>query len=108
MVADHSKANKELMAIAQGMGIKLPQHISKKDQATFDKLSALQGSAFDKAYMQDMVMDHVHDVAEFSKEAKSAQHEQVRSFAGKTLPTLQEHLQMARQVASKIGLSANP
>jgi putative membrane protein len=45
--------------------------------------------------MDDMVKDHKKDVKEFQKEAKSAKDPDVKSFAAKTTPTLQEHLQMA-------------
>jgi putative membrane protein len=59
------------------------------------KLEKLQGAAFDKAYMDDMVKDHKKDVKDFQKQSKSAKDPEVKNFAAQTLPTLQEHLQMA-------------
>jgi putative membrane protein len=95
MVDDHSKANDELSRIAASKGVTLPTSLSAKDQATKDRLSKLNGEAFDRAYMNDMVKDHHADVAEFQKEANSGQDPDVKAFAGTTLPTLQEHLHMA-------------
>jgi hypothetical protein len=51
-----------------------------------------------------MVKDHQHDVKEFMEQAKSAQNEEVRALARKALPTLQEHLQLARDVAERVGV----
>ena len=47
--------------------------------------------------MQDMVKDHRTDVAEFKKEAASGKDPEVKAFASKTLPTLEEHLKLAEQ-----------
>jgi putative membrane protein len=97
MVDDHSKAGDELKSIAERKGIKLPQDIDAKDKALMNRLQKLNGAAFDRAYMQAMVGDHVKDVNEFKKEANSGRDPQVKSFASTTLPTLEEHLQHARQ-----------
>ena len=99
MVDDHSKANDQLKQLASQKGVGLPTGLDAKDQTTKDRLSKLQGDAFDKAYMQDMVMDHKKDVAEFKHESMSAQDPDLKSWAGETLPTLQSHLQEAEKIA---------
>jgi putative membrane protein len=105
MVNDHSKAGNELKSLAQSKGIRLPEEIEAKDRALLNRLSKLNGAAFDRAYMQAMVSDHVKDVSEFSKTSKSAKDEDVRSWATKTLPALQEHLRMARDGNRAVGTS---
>jgi len=102
MVDDHSKANEELKAAAAAEGIELPSAIDEMQKATIEKLSKLSGAAFDEAYMKDMVKDHEEDVAEFAKAAKHP-NSQVGSFAEKTLPTLRDHLKMARDVEQQVG-----
>ena len=99
MVDDHSKANDQLKQLAAQKGVGLPTGLEAKDQATKDKLSKLQGDAFDKAYMRDMVMDHKKDVAEFKHESMSARDPDLKTWAGETLPTLQSHLQEAEKIA---------
>jgi putative membrane protein len=106
MVTDHSAANDKLKAIASSKGISLPTSLDAKDQALYDKLSGLSGTSFDKAYMQAMVKDHKMDIAEFQKESNAGKDQDIRSFASSTLPTLQTHLQLAHQAASKTGISA--
>jgi len=108
MVTDHSQANDKLKGIASSKGVTLPDAVSAKDKALYDRLSGLSGEAFDRAYMQAMVKDHNEDVAEFRKESKVAKDADVRSFASMTLPTLEDHLRMAKETASKVsGQSAH-
>jgi putative membrane protein len=97
MVDDHTRANDELKRIAADKGITLPSGLDAKSQATKDRLSKLSGKEFDRAYMEDMVKDHRVDVAEFKKEAASGKDPEVKAFASKTLPTLEEHLKLAEQ-----------
>ena len=98
MVTDHSKAGDELKSLAIQSKITLPADVSKSDAETFGKLSKLSGAEFDKAYANEMVKDHEKDVAEFQKEAMSGNDPSLREFASKTLPTLQSHLQQAREM----------
>jgi putative membrane protein len=102
MVDDHSKANDELKALASQKGIMVPAEMSPKHKAMKDQLSALSGDAFDRAYMKMMVKDHTKDVAEFQKASTKGKDGDIKGFASKTLPTLQGHLQMARDVAGKV------
>ena len=97
MVDDHTKAGDQLKSIAESKGIKLPSEMEAKDRALMNRLQKLNGAAFDRAYMQAMVSDHVEAVSEFKKEANGGRDPQVKSFASTTLPTLEEHLQHARQ-----------
>ncbi|HKB71308.1 MAG TPA: DUF4142 domain-containing protein [Thermoanaerobaculia bacterium] len=103
MVDDHSKANDELKGIASSKGLALPSSVSGKDRKTAERLRKMNGASFDRAYMKDMVADHEADVAEFEREARSGKDPELKAFAEKTLPTLKEHLQMAKDAASKVG-----
>lgn len=96
MIDDHSKANDELKSIATAKGMDVPTDVEPKAKAAMDKLSKLSGAAFDTAYMQMMVADHKEDVALFQKESKSGADADLKTFATKTLPTLQGHLKMAQ------------
>jgi len=98
MVEDHGKANDELQQIAQKENLTLPTEPSKAEQKTANKLSRLQGTKFDAEYAREMVKDHEQDVALFEKEANSGSNPELKAFAQKTLPTLQQHLQMAKQL----------
>jgi putative membrane protein len=99
MVDDHSKANGELTSLASQKGVTLPAQPPPAAKAAKDHLSSLSGAAFDKAYMDHMVKDHEKAVALFSKEAGSGKDTDTKNWASKTLPTLQQHLAKAREVA---------
>jgi putative membrane protein len=96
MADDHSKANDELKSIASKKNITLPTDIDAKDKALRDRLMKLSGAAFDRAYMRAMVSDHVKDVSAFKRESQAGKDADVKAFAAKTLPTLEDHLTLAR------------
>jgi len=107
MVDDHSKANDELKSLAKKKNIDLPTSLDAKHQAVVDRLSKLSGADFDRAYSTEMVKDHQEDVKEFQKEANSGTDSDIKNFASSTLPTLQEHLKMARELPRGKGKSSN-
>jgi putative membrane protein len=98
MVDDHSKANQELMSLASSKGVTLPTALDEKHQKDVTKLSAMSGAEFDRAYSKMMLSDHTKDVKEFEKQSTRGADPDLKAFASKTLPTLQEHLQMARSL----------
>jgi putative membrane protein len=102
MVDDHSRANDQLRQLASSRGVELPTDLDRSARREYDKLSKLSGADFDREYMKHMVSDHKKDVKDFEKEAKSGKDADVKSFAGSTLPTLQEHLQMAQQTDASV------
>jgi len=102
MVQDHGKANDELKAIADSKGVQVPAAPDKSHQKDVDKLSKLSGAQFDREYAAHMLSDHRKDVSEFRKEADQAKDSDVKAFAGKTLPTLQEHLTLAQNLNDSV------
>ena len=103
MADDHGKANDELKAIASKDGITLPTQMDAKDRATVNKLSNMSGEAFERAYMRDMVADHQHDLAAFQKESTSGSNMDLKNWAATTMPTLQEHLRLAKDAEASLG-----
>jgi putative membrane protein len=49
-----------------------------------------------------MVADHNKDVAAFQHAAKTAKDADLKAWAGKTLPTLEEHQKMAKEISAKV------
>jgi len=103
MVDDHSKANTQLMTLAQSKGITLPTALDDKHRNELTKLSAMTGAEFDRAYSKMMLSDHKKDVSEFEKQSTRGTDPDLKAFATQTLPTLQEHLQMARALPGNEG-----
>lgn len=101
MVADHSKANQELMALAASKGITLKTDADKADHKE-KKLSGKAGADFDEAYVKMMVDDHEDTVRLFEKEAKNGKDAEIRAFAEKYLPTLRDHLEQVRALKKNV------
>ncbi len=106
MQTDHAKANDELKTLASEKGVTLPASPNQQQEALKTKLDKLDGAAFDRAYADAMVQDHQKAVSEFEKESKSASDADVKAFAAKTLPTLREHLRLAREMKSAVSGAA--
>lgn len=104
MVDDHSKANQELTQLASSKGMTLPTALDPKHQEDVRKLSALSGEAFDRAYVKMMVKDHKQDVGEFQKQSTRGADPELKAFAARTLPTLQEHLRVIQRIDVKMKL----
>lgn len=103
MVDDHSKANDQLKQVAASKGVTLPTEMDGSERREMDKLAKMTGADFDHAYVKMMVKDHKKDVSEFSKEADKGTDADVKSFAGTTLPTLQDHLKSIEDISGKMG-----
>jgi putative membrane protein len=107
MVDDHTKANSELQNAASKSNITLPTvEVKPADQTTYDRLSKLSGVAFDRAYARDMVQDHIHDVGAFKQEANYGKDPAIKAFAAATLPTLVDHLKMARDMKTSVAAAS--
>lgn len=106
MVDDHGKAGDELKKLAQDKGIETPTALDGKHQRLRDRLAKLSGPEFDKAYVSEMVKDHRKDVKEFQREAAKAKDPDVKSFASKTLPTLQDHLKQIESLQTQVKTTA--
>jgi putative membrane protein len=105
MVKDHTAGNEKLKSVASTKGIiDLPTTSSVGQMSTKAKLEVLQGAAFDKSYVKNMVSDHEEDIKEFEKEAQSGQDPDAKAFAKATLPTLKAHLTKIRAIASGAGV----
>jgi putative membrane protein len=97
IVADHTKANEELKDLAAGdRSYATAEQAPPANQKDLDALKMLKGAAFDKEFAKVMVADHQKAVAIFQVEVEKGSNKDLQAFAKKTLPTLKEHLKMAR------------
>ena len=94
MVADHTKANKELTELANRKGVKF--------NTSGVKAQDIGAADFDRQYLKLLELNHKNDIAEFQKEAKSGDDHDVKAWAAKTLPMLQGHLAMVEDAMRKV------
>lgn len=103
MVTDHTKANKELLALADKKRLKPAERMDAKHQMMARKLAGLKGAEFDRAYMQGQVMDHEETIALFEAKAKGEGDDALKAWAKEKLPTIREHLKMAQMIHKRLG-----
>jgi putative membrane protein len=94
MVADHTNANKELTELANRKGVKFDTRGVKAQN--------IGAADFDRQYLKLLEIVHKNTIAEFQTEAKSGDDRDLKAWAAKTLPTLQQHLAMVEGAMRKV------
>ncbi|WP_018927629.1 DUF4142 domain-containing protein [Pseudomonas umsongensis] len=103
MITDHSKANEELAALAKKHDIEVPDSTTLVKQAK-EKILDLREESFDKAYANNQVKAHEEAIERFKKEANTVTDDrtkgatELKAFAQKMLPTLENHLALAKKL----------
>lgn len=106
MVDDHSRADTELAGLAQARNMSLPSAMDSRHMAKCNDMRSLSGQDFDRKYMSMMVHDHVKAINLFEDQANNGQDSDTREFARRTLPTLHQHLDMAKSICQNMGISS--
>ncbi len=96
MVHDHMNANDAVKALAAKKNVTLPGVAPAAARAKVNSMRHEKGKTFDADYKTVMIADHHEAIALFREEVKKGTDPDVKAFASKTLPTLQEHLKMAQ------------
>lgn len=99
---DHGAANDKLKDIAGRENIAVPAAISPEQRQHIDKMQALRGKDFDKAFIPMMIEDHKKEIAEFKKAADANENASIKAFAKSTLPTLETHLSKVKSLKAKM------
>jgi putative membrane protein len=105
IVDDHNNAGQQLKSWASQSNFTLSTGLTPEDSSTKSSLSSLSGSQFDQKYIQSQLQDHKKAIDLFEKEASAGQDPQLKEFAQKTLPVLQDHMRIAEDLAGKLGMS---
>jgi len=97
MVGDHGKTTAELKTLVSGGKVKapLPAVMDSSHQSKLDKLKGLSGADFDKQYVSDQQAAHKDAVDLFERYAKGGDNADLKNWAGKTVPALKHHKDMA-------------
>jgi putative membrane protein len=100
MVQDHTKTSQELKMMLQSGTVKAvaPPDVDKQHQKMLDDLKAEKPDKFDKSYRKDQVDAHETAVSLFERYSKNGDEPALKAWAAKTLPSLQHHLQMAKDL----------
>ena len=101
MVKDHQQTSAELKSLIDSGKVHaaVPTALDAEHQKLLDDLKAKQGKQFDQAYDRMQVEAHEQAVALFEQYARTGDNPDLKSWAMKTLPHLQEHLAMAKRLS---------
>ncbi|MFO1243392.1 MAG: DUF4142 domain-containing protein [Rickettsiales bacterium] len=94
MVDDHGKAKEDMARAVKAAGIDsaaVPNSLDPKHQEQLNKLKSLKGEAFDSTYVEAQVQAHEEAVNLFRTYSNKGDQADLKTFATKTLPTLEKH-----------------
>jgi putative membrane protein len=105
MIADHTKTSTELKGLVTSGKVKaeLPTALDSSHQSKLDKLKGENGQDFSSKFDSDQVSAHEDAVSLFERYAKGGDNADLKDWAGKTLPALKHHLDMAESLKKKTG-----
>jgi putative membrane protein len=97
MITDHTKTSTELKNMAGGeLAAAIPTALDDSSQKKLDKLKDAKPEDFAGEYDPMQVSAHKDAVSLFERYAKGGDSSKLKDWAGKTLPALQHHLEMAQ------------
>ena len=104
MIRDHQRLGEDLRQAAMASGLPPPGAGMSGDQASLlGSLQSVRGSDFDKAYARQQELVHAQAVAVEESFASAGSDPNLRKSAQSALPTIRDHLRMARQLSADVG-----
>jgi len=98
MVVDHAAAGNDLRATAKSAGLTVTEKMLDKHQKHVDMFANYKGESFDRDYMKHMVEGHQKTADLLTKGTNEVKDANLKAFATKTLPVVQDHLKMAQDI----------
>jgi putative membrane protein len=101
MVTDHTKTSADLKGLVSSGKVKaeLPTGLDSSHQSKLDKLKSANGKDFSSDFDSIQVSAHKDAVSLFERYAKGGDNADLKDWAGKTLPALRHHLEMAQDLS---------
>lgn len=102
MIADHTKTYEELKSIVPAEAkAAIPAALDSSAQSKIDKLKNAKPDDFSSQFDSMQVSAHKDAVSLFERYAKGGEDPKLKDWAGKTLPALKHHLEMAQNLGKK-------
>jgi putative membrane protein len=102
MVNDHGKANELLKSVADKSKIPLPDDLDADHKKMRAELEKLDGTQFDLAYLSAQIVDHQRTAQLLAWEIGQGEDADLQRLAADNLPTVLEHLDMARNLHAEL------
>jgi putative membrane protein len=99
MITDHTAANTKLAGIASRKKLEVSTEAELTAKAKKFVLEQRDGESFDEAYANNQVSAH-EDTIDLFQQAAVSDDADIAAFAKETLPKLEHHLKMAKELAA--------
>ena len=100
LVKDHTSANQELDRM---MSAKKYAFKEAPPSTESESWRTETGASFDRAYVEHVIDEHEDAIKLFEDQSAKGTDAELKAWAEGKLPTLREHLKMARDLKSKLG-----
>jgi putative membrane protein len=107
LITDHRRAYSELVSLALTRGFVPPGHLPALRRIQVESLACLPLPAFESRIADNLIFDHRNAVARFQRECAHGDDPALREYAGRMLPTLEEHLRMALALQDRASSAAS-
>jgi putative membrane protein len=98
MITDHTRTSSDVKGLVSSGEVKaeIPAKLDESSERKLNKLRDAKGDDFAAEYDPMQVSAHKDAVSLFERYSKSGENAKLKDWAGKTLPALQHHLEMAQ------------
>jgi putative membrane protein len=103
MVNDHRLLKRQWLTMISNNGMKFKSGMSPKHREKLDRIEKLSGREFDRAYMTLVAQNHREYLDSFRKEGRGANSAPVRQRVNRTIPMLEQHFRLAKQIGGRVG-----
>jgi putative membrane protein len=103
MVKEHEACLDKIAELMKNRKIGVVTGLEKDAKAEIDRLSKLQGSEFDKAYLTWIIEKHKDGIKMLETQIKDGKNADTTAMAKEALPKLRQHLKHAEQLAKDLG-----
>jgi putative membrane protein len=100
LAQDDSNAFGHLAEVAAKVGAQIPRGINSGRIPSLQGLVPLKGTRFDRQFARDEVTAETRALAAFRHEAKYGQNADVKEYATKMIPVIENDLKRAQQCAT--------
>lgn len=97
IIRQHTEVNRQLESLAQQRGIALPQGLGPKEQEELAQLNQFAGPDFDKAFLDQNVIEHTTDIRKARLQSQDGRDASVRSLAQVVAAAQSVHLSSATE-----------
>lgn len=102
MERDHHSVNMKLKEIAHQKGFTISDDLNSEHLKKYNSLEKMNGEAFDKEFIAQMIADHKQAISLFKKQIENGKDEQLKTLAADALPSLEIHLKEIERLQERI------